>query len=153
MQFQFVIFTQGEYFSIPDSIDTGLETRSPRTVLAIEASDSKNGVVHFWSLKKFRERLKTMKDLYNKVAMATEHSDGEAEDPFYDDFPWFRLIGRSFVYMRNLFYGISLDQKVPIVNEKAEILGALLVRIETIAGKVDCAKFQIFEIYVHYDRC
>jgi hypothetical protein len=60
-------------------------------------SDSKNGVVHSWSLKKFRERLKTMKDVYNKIAMATEHSDSETEDPFYDDFPWFRLVGRLVV--------------------------------------------------------
>jgi hypothetical protein len=37
--------------------------------------------------------------------------------------------------MRNVFYGVSLDQKVPIVNEKSEILGALLVRIEPIAGE------------------
>ena len=94
MKFQFVIFTQSDYFSIPDTVDVDLGPKSPRTVLAVEVSDSKNGVVHFWSLKKFRERLKTMKDLYNKVSMATEHSDGETEDPFYDDFPWFRLIGR-----------------------------------------------------------
>ena len=87
-----------------------------------------------------------MKDLYNKVVMAAEHSDGETEDPFYDDFPWFRLIGRSFVYLRNLFYGVSMDQKVPIVNERAEILGALLVRIETIAGGLA----QVFEIYSRY---
>ena len=87
-----------------------------------------------------------MKDLYNKVAMEAEHSDGETEDPFYDDFPWFRLIGRSFVYLRNLFYGLSMDQKVPIVNERAEILGALLVRVETVAGGLA----QVFEIYSRY---
>ncbi|CAB4009819.1 kinesin unc-104, partial [Paramuricea clavata] len=134
VKFQFVIFAQGDYFSIPETVDVDLGPRSPRTVLAVEVSDGKNGVVHSWSLKKFRERLKTMKDLYNKIAMATEHSDSETEDPFYDDFPWFRLVGRSFVYMRHLLYGISLDQKVPIVNERSEILGALLVRIEPVVG-------------------
>lgn len=35
-----------------------------------------------------------MKDLYNNVAMATEHRDGQTDEPFYDDFPWFRSIGR-----------------------------------------------------------
>ena len=97
MKFQFVIFAQGDYFSIPETVDVDLGPRSPRTVLAVEVSDSKNGVVHSWSLKKFRERLKTMKDVYNKIAMATEHSDSETEDPFYDDFPWFRLVGRLVV--------------------------------------------------------
>jgi kinesin family protein 1 len=97
VKFQFVIFTQGNYFTIPDTVDIDLGPRSPGTVLAVEASDSKNGVVHFWSLKKFRERLKAMKDVYNNVSTATEHSDGETEDPFYDDFPWFRLIGRLVV--------------------------------------------------------
>ena len=38
--------------------------------------------------------------------------------------------------MRHLFYGISLDQKVPIVNERSEILGALLVRIEPVVGRL-----------------
>lgn len=75
---------------------------SPRTVLAVEVSDNKNGVVHYWSLKRFRERLKTMKDIYNNVANRTEQSDSEMEDPFYDDFPWFRLIGR-FVFGKDVF--------------------------------------------------
>jgi hypothetical protein len=55
----------------------------------------------------------------------------------YPEFPACNVndfLCRSFVYMRNVFYGVSLDQKVPIVNEKSEILGALLVRIEPIAG-------------------
>ena len=41
---------------------------------------------------------------------------------------------RSFVYMRHLFYRKSMDQKVPIVNERSEFLGNLLVRIEPVAG-------------------
>ena len=35
-----------------------------------------------------------MKDLYQKVTMESEQSTIETEDPFYDDFPWFGIIGR-----------------------------------------------------------
>jgi kinesin family protein 1 len=49
-------------------------------------------------------------------------------DPFYDRFPWFRLIGRSYVYLSNLNYPVSLSHsRVPIVNEHGDVKGFLKV--------------------------
>lgn len=53
-------------------------------------------------------------------------------DPFYDRFPWFRLIGRAFVYMTNLLHNVQLVQKVAIVNEKGEVKGYLRVAIQPV---------------------
>lgn len=53
-------------------------------------------------------------------------------DPFYDRFPWFRLIGRSFVYLSNLIYRIPLIHKVAIVSEKGIVKGWLNVALQAI---------------------
>ena len=37
-------------------------------------------------------------------------------DPFYDRTPWFKLIGRSFVFLSNLLVPISLVRKVAITS-------------------------------------
>ncbi|XP_046845010.1 kinesin-like protein unc-104 isoform X2 [Xenia sp. Carnegie-2017] len=132
VKYQFVLFTQTNSFNIPDALD--IDPMPSQTVLAIEVSDSKNSAVHYWSLKKFSERLKKMKDLYHKIMMASDFSDANIDDPFYDDFPWYRFIGRSFVFLSHVAYGVALDQTVPIINEKCEILGRISVRIEPIAG-------------------
>ena len=58
-------------------------------------------------------------------------------DPFYDRFPWFRLIGRTFVYLSNLLYPVNLIQKVPIVNEKGDVKGYLRVAI-SVQGRLFC---------------
>lgn len=55
-------------------------------------------------------------------------------DPFYDRFPWFRLIGRTFVYISNLYYGVPLEQTVPIVNEKADIVGFLRIAVHPLSN-------------------
>ena len=56
-------------------------------------------------------------------------------DPFYDRQPWFRLIGRSFVYLSNLLVPLSLVHKVVIVSEKGEVKGHLTVSIRFMAGE------------------
>ncbi|VDK42015.1 unnamed protein product [Gongylonema pulchrum] len=53
-------------------------------------------------------------------------------DPFYDRFPWFRMIGRAFVYLNNLVHNVPLLHKVVIVNEKAEVQGHLRVAVEPV---------------------
>ena len=69
------------------------------------------------------------------------HSDSSAPlaltngDPFYDRQPWFRLIGRSFVYLSNLLVPLSLVHKVAIVSEKGEVKGHLTVSIRFMAGE------------------
>lgn len=61
-------------------------------------------------------------------------------DPFYDRFPWFRLVGRSFVYISNLYYGVPLEQTVPIINEKADIVAFLRVAVHPLPNDPsDCA--------------
>jgi kinesin family protein 1 len=51
-------------------------------------------------------------------------------DPFYDRFPWFRPIGRAFVYLTNLLYGLPLVQNVAIVSEHGEIKGYLKIALQ-----------------------
>ncbi|KAF8363756.1 unc-104 [Pristionchus pacificus] len=51
-------------------------------------------------------------------------------DPFYDRFPWFRMIGRAFVYLSNIVHDVSLVHRVAIVNEKGEVKGYLKVAID-----------------------
>lgn len=56
-------------------------------------------------------------------------------DPFYDRYPWFRLIGRSFVYLSNLLVPFSLVHKVAVVGEKGEVKGHLTVSIRFMQGE------------------
>jgi hypothetical protein len=63
-------------------------------------------------------------------------------DPFYDRFPWFRLIGRSFVYLSNLLHNVPLIHKVAIVSEKGVVRGWLSVAMQVIVT----GKFLIFYI-------
>ena len=56
-------------------------------------------------------------------------------DPFYDRFPWFRIIGRAYVYLNNLFYNIPLIHNVAIVSEKGVVKGWIKVTVQAINGK------------------
>lgn len=56
-------------------------------------------------------------------------------DPFYDRFPWFKVIGRAFLYLSNLLYSLTLVQKIPIVNEKGDVIGFLKVALQPVTGK------------------
>jgi hypothetical protein len=53
-------------------------------------------------------------------------------DPFYDRFPWFRLIGRSFVFLNSLMHNVPLIQKVAIVSEKGIVKGWLSVALQAV---------------------
>ena len=55
-------------------------------------------------------------------------------DPFYDKTPWFKLIGRSFVFLSNLLVPISLVRKVAIVGEKGEVKGHLTISVRYMTG-------------------
>jgi hypothetical protein len=53
-------------------------------------------------------------------------------DPFYDRFPWFSLIGRSYVYLSNLMYPVSLShERVPVVNEHGDVKGFLKIIVQS----------------------
>lgn len=53
-------------------------------------------------------------------------------DPFYDRFPWFRMVGRSFIYLSNLLYPVPLVHKVAIVNERGDVRGYLRVAVQPV---------------------
>ena len=66
-------------------------------------------------------------------------------DPFYDRFPWFRLIGRSFVYLSNLLHRVPLIHKVAIVSEKGVVKGWLSVALQAImTGRIE----QFFKVHL-----
>uniref|UniRef100_A0AC35TYZ4 Kinesin-like protein unc-104 n=1 Tax=Rhabditophanes sp. KR3021 TaxID=114890 RepID=A0AC35TYZ4_9BILA len=61
-------------------------------------------------------------------------------DPFYDRFPWFRMVGRAFVYLNNLLHNVSMIHKVAVVSEKGDVKGYLKVSIELIKKQSDGKK-------------
>nr|XP_042903494.1 kinesin-like protein unc-104 isoform X2 [Parasteatoda tepidariorum] len=197
VQFQFVLLTDTLYSPLlpdmlnHDDIEDGMDRPYPRTIVAVEVQDTKNGATHYWTLSKLRRRLELMRSTYNedtspdsspdandeflqcitacakqrlsagltvnslipsrnrqRLELMREMYHNEAElsptspeynvesitggDPFYDRFPWFRLIGRAFVYLSNLLYPVPLIQKVAIVNEKGDVKGYLRVAVQAV---------------------
>uniref|UniRef100_A0A914CSL6 Kinesin-like protein unc-104 n=2 Tax=Acrobeloides nanus TaxID=290746 RepID=A0A914CSL6_9BILA len=192
VQFQFVLLTDTMYSPLPpDLLPPGedLTLRPyPKTVVAIQVTDLKNGATHYWSLEKLKQRLEDMRRLYNadiseavtpenqfanvnemltamfpnnhlvpemdRLKPMRDSHEKSAEsadlindedlsmdvwmgtDPFYDRFPWFRMVGRAFVYMSNLLNNVGLVHKVAIVNERGEVKGYLRVMVEPILEEV-----------------
>ncbi|KAJ6219465.1 hypothetical protein RDWZM_005277 [Blomia tropicalis] len=60
------------------------------------------------------------------------NDDIECSDPFYDRFPWFRLIGRGLVFLQNLLVPCGVTQCICIVNEKGDVCGYLRVSVEPV---------------------
>ncbi|XP_063387013.1 kinesin-like protein unc-104 [Cydia fagiglandana] len=85
-----------------------------------------------------RQRLELMREMYhNEAELSPTSPDHNVEsvtggDPFYDRFPWFRMVGRSFVYLSNLLYPVPLIHKVAIVNEKGDVKGYLRVAVQAV---------------------
>ncbi|XP_073978084.1 kinesin family member unc-104 isoform X4 [Rhodnius prolixus] len=188
VQFQFTLLTDTLYSPlppdlVPNDVEEDLDRPYPRTIVAVEVLDTKNGATHYWSLEKLRNRLELMRHVYNedltspvtpeqrmedffhclnqpfalanllpsrqKLELIREMYHNEAElsptspdynieasltrnDPFYDRFPWFRMVGRSFVYLSNLLYPVPLIHKVAIVNEKGDVKGYLRIAVQAI---------------------
>ncbi|KAJ8923444.1 hypothetical protein NQ315_002003 [Exocentrus adspersus] len=210
VQFQFTLLTDTLYSPLPPDLrpiidyDQDEDTTIPRTIVAVEVQDIKNGATHYWSLDKLRQRLEIMRLIYNeevpeiqspeigadsappllrclvqcpsspsrfsltslipsrlvplyttslvrfmqRLELMREMYHNEAEmsptspdynvesltggDPFYDRFPWFRMVGRGFVYLSNLLYPITLIHKVAIVSEKGDVRGYLKVAVQAV---------------------
>ncbi|XP_036369357.1 kinesin-like protein unc-104 isoform X6 [Octopus sinensis] len=198
VQFQFVLLTDTNYSPLSSELLPQDERDSnrpfPKTIVAVEVQDLKNGATHFWSLEKLRQRLELMRQIYNedlspetpeakqdffhclaacgnqtyfnfynlipsrqRLELMREMYHNEAElsptspepsidnmtggDPFYDRFPWFRLVGRSFVYLSNLFYPVPLVHRVAIVNEKGDVKGYLCVAVQAVTEKEDTVDY------------
>ncbi|XP_050054647.1 kinesin-like protein unc-104 isoform X2 [Aphis gossypii] len=190
VQFQFTLLTDTLYSPLPLDFltdDDDIDRPFPRTYVAIEVLDTKNGATHYWTLDKLKTRLDLMRQIYNgdiespqkspcefkddffqcltactpnksfsylipsrqRLELMREMYQNEAEisptspdfnieaitggDPFYDRFPWFRLIGRAFIYLSNLMYPVPLIHKVSIVNEKGDVKGYLRVAIQAVS--------------------
>ncbi|XP_059416429.1 kinesin-like protein KIF1A isoform X17 [Carassius carassius] len=146
VQFQFVLLTDTLYSPLPPDLlppETAKDREKspfPRTIVAVEVQDQKNGATHYWTLEKLRQRLDLMREMYDRAAevpgSALEDCDSvlTGGDPFYDRFPWFRLVGRAFVYLSNLLYPVPLVHRVAIVNEKGEVKGFLRVAVQAISA-------------------
>ncbi|XP_042650134.1 kinesin-like protein KIF1B isoform X8 [Tyto alba] len=110
VQFQFVLLTDTLYSPLPpELLPTELEkTRDnrpfPRTVVAVEVQDLKNGATHYWSLEKLKQRLDLMREMYDRAGEMASSAQDESEstmtgsDPFYDRFHWFKLVGSSPIF-------------------------------------------------------
>lgn len=146
VQLQFVLLTDTLYSPLPpELLPTEMEkTREdrpfPRTVVAVEVQDLKNGATHYWSLDKLKQRLDLMREMYDRAGEVASSAQDESEttmtgsDPFYDRFHWFKLVGRAFVYLSNLLYPVPLIHRVAIVSEKGEVRGFLRVAVQAIAA-------------------
>ncbi|KAL2090422.1 hypothetical protein ACEWY4_015110 [Coilia grayii] len=146
VQFQFVLLTDTLYSPLPPDLlppEAGRDRDKqpfPRTIVAVEVQDQKNGATHYWTLEKLRQRLELMREMYDRAAEvpnpALEDCDSALTggDPFYDRFPWFRLVGRAFVYLSNLLYPVALVHRVAIVSEKGEVKGFLRVAVQAISA-------------------
>ncbi|KAA0195139.1 Kinesin protein [Fasciolopsis buskii] len=134
-----------------------LQTPRKRTVVAIEVHDLTTGSRQYWSLERFKKRLVRMRQHYDaqiefsassKVEMTAPYAgvsqiaqgnedfsglDDEDGDPFLERAPWFRLIGRSFVYLSNLYFGTTLVQRVAIVDNHSRVCGFIRIAVEPVA--------------------
>ncbi|XP_066547187.1 kinesin-like protein KIF1B isoform X5 [Amia ocellicauda] len=146
VQFQFVLLTDTLYSPLPPELlppepEKERDTRPfPRTVVAVEVQDLKNGATHYWSLEKLKQRLDQMREMYDRAGeMASSNQEDNdsaltGSDPFYDRFHWFKLVGRAFVYLSNLLYPVPLVHRVAIVTEKGDVRGFLRVGVQAIAA-------------------
>uniref|UniRef100_A0A7M4FT06 plus-end-directed kinesin ATPase n=1 Tax=Crocodylus porosus TaxID=8502 RepID=A0A7M4FT06_CROPO len=110
VQFQFVLLTDTLYSPLPPELlpPETEKTRDnrpfPRTVVAVEVQDLKNGATHYWSLEKLKQRLELMREMYDRAGEMASSTQDESEstmtgsDPFYDRFHWFKLVGSSPIF-------------------------------------------------------
>lgn len=79
-----------------------------------------------------------MREMYhNEAELSPSSPDYNVEsltggDPFYDRFPWFRMVGRGFIYLSNLLYPVPLVHKVAIVNERGDVRGYLRIAVQPV---------------------
>lgn len=155
VQFQFTLLTDTLYSPLPtdflplldDEEEEDEDDRlTPHTIVAVEVQDTKNGATHYWTLEKLRQRLELMREMYhNEAELSPTSPDYNIEsltggDPFYDRFPWFRLVGRGFLYLTNLWYPVPLIHRVAIVNERGDVKGYLKVAVQAVIAEEDAVE-------------
>ncbi|MGH0142745.1 UNVERIFIED_CONTAM: hypothetical protein FKN15_024367 [Acipenser sinensis] len=110
VQFQFVLLTDTLYSPLSTDLlplDAAKDREKhpfPRTIVAVEVQDQKNGATHYWTLEKLRQRLDLMREMYDRAAEVPSSAIDDCDnvmtggDPFYDRFPWFRLVGSTHIF-------------------------------------------------------
>ncbi|XP_037888412.1 kinesin-like protein unc-104 isoform X3 [Glossina fuscipes] len=112
--------------------------KSGQQQLTKSNSNSSPSRLSLANLMPSRQRLELMREMYhNEAELSPTSPDHNVEsltggDPFYDRFPWFRMVGRSFVYLSNLLYPVPLVHKVAIVNERGDVRGYLRVAVQPV---------------------
>uniref|UniRef100_A0A8C1GJL9 plus-end-directed kinesin ATPase n=1 Tax=Cyprinus carpio TaxID=7962 RepID=A0A8C1GJL9_CYPCA len=137
VQFQFVLLTDTLYSPLPLDLlppETAKDREKspfPRTIVAVEVQDQKNGATHYWTLEKLRAAAvpACVCMLLNVVSVLFA----------VQSIPWthivfFPLSFRGFVYLSNLLYPVPLVHRVAIVNEKGEVKGFLRVAVQAISA-------------------
>lgn len=100
------------------------------------------------------QRLELMREMYhNEAELSPTSPDYNVEsltggDPFYDRFPWFRMVGRSFIYLSNLLYPVPLVHKVAIVNERGDVRGYIRVAVQPVLVR---ELFEPFAVVSNFD--
>ncbi|OON23987.1 hypothetical protein X801_00094 [Opisthorchis viverrini] len=73
------------------------------------------------------------KETAKESAKHKETEQATGGDPFQIRDSWFRFVGRCFIYLSHLIFGVSLIQKVAIVDEHSRVCGFLKVLIEPVS--------------------
>ncbi|XP_005166007.2 kinesin-like protein KIF1A isoform X18 [Danio rerio] len=129
VQFQFVLLTDTLYSPLPpdllppEAAKDREKSPFPRTIVAVEVQDQKNGATHYWTLEKLRQRLDLMREMYDRAAEVPSNAVEDCDsvltggDPFYDRFPWFRLVGRNPLFSTCLSEQASDPNSSPTPSE------------------------------------
>ncbi|XP_048055624.1 kinesin-like protein KIF1A isoform X5 [Megalobrama amblycephala] len=129
VQFQFVLLTDTLYSPLPpdllppEAAKDREKSPFPRTIVAVEVQDQKNGATHYWTLEKLRQRLDLMREMYDRAAEVPNNALEDCDsvltggDPFYDRFPWFRLVGRKLLFSTCLSEQASDPNSSPTPSE------------------------------------
>uniref|UniRef100_A0A665TKJ3 plus-end-directed kinesin ATPase n=1 Tax=Echeneis naucrates TaxID=173247 RepID=A0A665TKJ3_ECHNA len=86
VQFQFVLLTDTLYSPLPPELlppepEKERDSRPfPRTVVAVEVQDLKNGATHYWSLDKLKQRLDQMREMYDRAGEMNVHTCIQSTD-------------------------------------------------------------------------
>ncbi|EQC35875.1 hypothetical protein SDRG_06625 [Saprolegnia diclina VS20] len=86
-----------------------------------------------WDIEKFNNMIYEMRELYQvfiergRMLEAVHVPDGGI-DPFYEP-PSPQLIGRSYIFLSSLVYGLKITDTLPILDSRGVVCGKLLVEI------------------------
>ncbi|XP_063298079.1 kinesin-like protein KIF13B [Pelobates fuscus] len=94
-----------------------------------------------WSLEKLENRLVDIRDLYQEWKTCEEdnpviRSYFRRADPFFDEHENHSLIGVANVFLESLFHDVKLQYAVPIINQKGEVSGRLVVEVVRVSGNI-----------------